>query len=164
MSAKNLALALSATAGILAMPNGATAQTTREAPNPWLDCGIGAMIFPDANLEVAAAVSNIIWDWGTTAVISAASSPDTCAGMDNVATAMFIQYSFANLELETAKGEGEYLTALSDMVGCADASAFAGAVRSDFATMVAAPGYAQQSVSQKAEGYYTIAMAASCRA
>ncbi|NNC49859.1 MAG: hypothetical protein HKO01_04930 [Flaviramulus sp.] len=29
----------------------------RDKINPWLDCGIGAMIFPDENLEVGAGIS-----------------------------------------------------------------------------------------------------------
>ena len=34
--------------------------------NPWKHCGIGAMIFDDNG--AAAAISNIIWDLGTTAL------------------------------------------------------------------------------------------------
>ncbi|MCC5879985.1 MAG: DUF3015 domain-containing protein, partial [Idiomarina sp.] len=40
--------------------------------NPWQHCGIGAMIFDDNT--TAAAVSNVIWDSGTTAFTSATAS------------------------------------------------------------------------------------------
>ncbi|MBI3771765.1 MAG: hypothetical protein HY272_03590 [Gammaproteobacteria bacterium] len=42
--------------------------------NPWLDCGIGAMIFTET--KWAAVTSNVIWDLGTTAVTSGASTPN----------------------------------------------------------------------------------------
>ena len=76
--------------------------------NPWQQCGIGAMIFPDNG--AAAAVSNIIWDLGTTAVSTKISSQESCAGA-NVKTAMFIQQTFPVLEQEIAQGEGEYVAA-----------------------------------------------------
>lgn len=116
----------------------ANAQTTRAEPNPWLDCGIGAMIFPDDNLEVGAGISNIIWDLGTTAVTSAASSPDTCAGTSNVTMAVFIESTYATLEAELAKGEGENLAALATLVGAEDQAAFVAALRRDYAATLAA--------------------------
>lgn len=132
------------------------AQTTRDAPNPWVDCGIGAMLFPDDNLEVAAAISNIIWDLGTTAVTSAQSSPDTCNGLSNVRTAMFVKRTYAQLELETAKGEGEYLQALSELMGCSEdqRAAFIREVRSDMTDTFAQPGFASFTQDEKAQAYY----------
>lgn len=132
------------------------AETVREKPNPWLDCGIGAMIFPDSNLEVGAGISNIIWDLGTTAVTSAQSSPDTCAGMDNVKSAMFIQNSYDQLELELAKGKGEHLVALSELMGCQSdvRSDYVNTVRADMADKFAAPGYVDLSRDEKAQALY----------
>ena len=46
--------------------------------NPWQHCGIGAAIFDDNT--TAAAISNVIWDSGTTAVTSATISPGSCEG------------------------------------------------------------------------------------
>ncbi|MFT6992708.1 MAG: hypothetical protein ACJASL_004709, partial [Paraglaciecola sp.] len=40
------------------------AQDAEVKLNPWQDCGLGAMVFPDNG--VAAAISNVIWDLGTT--------------------------------------------------------------------------------------------------
>ncbi|MEL6488010.1 MAG: DUF3015 family protein [Pseudomonadota bacterium] len=112
--------------------------TMREAPNPWLDCGIGAMIFPDDNLEVGAGISNIIWDLGTTAVTSAASSPDSCAGTSNVKMAIFIERTYSTLEAELAKGYGDNLAALASMAGAEDESAFVEALRVEMASTVLA--------------------------
>lgn len=127
-----------ASAAAVALSFGAAqAQTMRDAPNPWLDCGIGAMIFPDDNLEVGAGISNIIWDLGTTAVISAASSPDTCAGTSNVAMAVFIERTYPTLEAELAKGYGDNLTALAEMVGAEDEAAFTTALRAEMAVILA---------------------------
>ena len=100
--------------------------------NPWQQCGIGAMIFPDNG--AAAAVSNIIWDLGTTAVSTKISSQESCAGA-NVKTAMFIQQTFPVLEQEIAQGEGEYVAAVLNVRGC-DATAHADivtAIRNDYA-------------------------------
>lgn len=129
---------ISVAAVAVAMSASAFAQgTTRTELNPWLDCGIGAMIFPSANLEVGAGLSNIIWDLGTTAVISAQSSPDQCNGTDNVEMAMFIQRTYATLEAEVAKGEGENLVALGELMGVEDQGAFVVALREEFAPVVA---------------------------
>ena len=80
--------------------------------NPWKHCGIGAAIFD--NNETAAALSNVIWDLGTTAVTSATVSEDTCAG-ENVKTAQFIDENFEALETDIAIGEGEVLSAMLNM-------------------------------------------------
>lgn len=135
----------------------AFAQSTRAEPNPWLDCGIGAMIFPDANLEVGAGISNIIWDLGTTAVTSAASSPETCNGLDNVTSAAFIQRTYPTLEKELARGYGDNLTALAGLVGAEDEQAFVAALREEMAAEVAAPTFAELSYDEKAQALYFIA-------
>ena len=140
---KFLKTAICASVGCFALASTAVAQSTesnpvtRSEPNPWLDCGIGAMIFPADNLEVGAAISNIIWDWGTTAVISAQSSPETCEGLSNVETAVFIQRTYATLEADVAKGYGENLDALFTMTGATDEAAFVSALRAEYAEVVA---------------------------
>jgi len=132
----------------------AFAQTTREAPNPWLDCGIGALIFPSANLEVGAGLSNIIWDLGTTAVTSAQSSPETCNGLDNVTSAAFIQRTYPTLEKELARGYGDNLTALATLFEVEDEAAFVATLRQEMAAQVAAPTFAELSYDEKAQALY----------
>lgn len=87
--------------------------------NPWADCGIGAMIFTSNG--GAAAISNIIWDLGTTAVSSNVSSQESCES-DRAKTAMFIKATKSTLDQEIAMGEGEYLTAMLNTRGCAAAN------------------------------------------
>lgn len=129
-------IGVAASAALFASAPAMAQDTMRDKPNPWLDCGLGAMIFPDANLEVGAGISNIIWDLGTTAVTSAQSSPDTCNGLDNVRTAMFIERTFDTLEVEIAKGEGNNLDTLAGLVG-AEGDAFAASLRAEYAALLA---------------------------
>lgn len=81
--------------------------------NPWKHCGIGAMIFDDNG--AAAAISNIIWDLGTTAVSSKVSSEDSCDGKE-VKTAQFIQDNYDQVIEETSQGAGIHLTAMLNML------------------------------------------------
>ena len=81
--------------------------------NPWKHCGIGAMIFDDNG--TAAAISNIIWDLGTTAVSSKISSDGSCEGKE-VKTAQFIQDNYTQVIEETSQGSGLHLTAMLNML------------------------------------------------
>ncbi|RUO48020.1 DUF3015 family protein [Pseudidiomarina donghaiensis] len=109
---KKLSLALASAAVLLSVSPQAEAEV-----NPWQQCGIGAMIFPDNG--AAAAISNIIWDLGTTAVTSATVSEDTCKGA-SVATAMYINENYEQIETDLAIGEGEHLNAMLDMLAPAN--------------------------------------------
>ena len=114
--------------------------------NPWKQCGIGAIIFDDNG--TAAAISNIIWDLGTTAVLSNISSPGACEGK-NVAAAQFINDSIVNIEEETVIGQGQHLTAMLNILGC-EASVhpvIISAVRTDLNLSIA-------DNTAKAEAYY----------
>lgn len=124
-------------------------QADEEKLNPWQQCGIGAMIFPENG--VAAAISNIIWDLGTTAVTSASASEDSCDGA-RTKTAMFINETYSQLEDEIVQGEGAHLTAMMTMMSC-DATA-ASEIRSEVATNVLS---SVASDSAKAEQLFNIA-------
>lgn len=133
-------------------------------PNPYRDCGIGAALFPDTHW--AAVTSNVIWDLGTTAVTSATASPETCSGT-NVETAQFIIDNYNNLVEETAKGQGEYLTTVLDIQGCAKNMQHGAmlAIRSDMAQHVGSDFYHEQNQIEKASDYYnavTSALGSSC--
>ncbi|MEM0929435.1 MAG: DUF3015 family protein [Pseudomonadota bacterium] len=151
---KSLLNFVAVAAGAMAVSS-AHAQDTRESINPWIDCGIGAMIFPDDNMEVAAAISNVIWDLGTTAVTSAQSSPDTCNGTGNVEMAIFIKRTYPTLEAELAKGYGDNLSALAVMVGTDDEASFVAALRDEMAGVLAA------GEADKPQALYFAALAAS---
>lgn len=96
-------------------PQPAKADTAGLSVNPWQQCGIGAMIFPDHG--IAAAISNIIWDLGTTAVTSATVSEETCEGRDVIA-AKFIDENYDQVESELAIGEGRHVNAMLTLLGC----------------------------------------------
>lgn len=110
----------------------AAAETAKKNLNPWIDCGIGAMIFKSS--DAGAVISNIIWDMGTTAVTSNMSSQNTC-NSERAQTAMFIKATLPALEQEVVVGEGEYLTAMLETRGCEASShkAIINAIRNDLA-------------------------------
>jgi len=160
-------VSLAGTALMAATPAFAQDKSAGSGPNPFTDCGIGAALFPET--KWAAVTSNVIWDIGITAIISATASPQTCSGK-KVTAALFIRDTYDKLAEETAAGKGEHLAVAMTMFGCAaDAQAVvAQQVRGAMATSVAAPGYADKKPLDKAAEFYTImdkaAASASCTA
>ena len=123
------------------------------ARNIWRECGIGGMLFKDTGW--AAITSNIIWDLGTTATSSNASSDDLCEG-PTASTAHFINETYVNLEEEAAQGQGQHLTTMLNMMGC-DAQAhpaILSGVRVDVKAQISTPAYSTQSQTQNAEVFY----------
>lgn len=137
---------------LLSVPMASFAEEGKKL-NPWTKCGIGAMIFDET--AWAAAISNIIWDYGITATTSAASSDHTCEGKDVVA-ARFINDSYANLEEETVKGDGKHIHAMLDILGCNRESheKIVNKVRADFGALIQDQSYYQRTSTEKAESYY----------
>lgn len=123
--------------------------------NPWTDCGIGYALFKGS--EVGAAISNVIWDAGTTATTTFISSPDNCRSRDG-SVAQFIGESFDSLEQETAVGSGAHLNALVSIANCdiVHADAFVSSVRSSFAQKASEQGFESLDRAAKAGSYYTI--------
>jgi hypothetical protein len=121
--------------------------------NPYSDCGIGAAIFQDMN--TAAAISNVIWDLGSTAITSATASPETCSG-GAVQTAEFIHSNYDVLAEETARGNGEHLQATLAMAGCSaeDQSAATQTIRSEISNSVFAAGYETKTQIEKSSDFY----------
>lgn len=127
--------------------------TATKQVNPWIDCGIGAMIFP--RTQVGAVISNVIWDLGTTAVTSAISSKQTCAG-SNVVAARFINQTYTSLEQQTAIGKGSHLSAMLDIYGCDTVAQqqIINSIRVEFGQDVGAADYENKTLQQKAQAYY----------
>ena len=67
----------------------------RDFADIYTECGLGAMIAPKN--EAVAAITNVTWDYGTTAISSNISSPDTCKGGQGK-MASFIHDSYESLE------------------------------------------------------------------
>ena len=135
----------------------ATPTSPHRGLNPWVDCGIGAMLFPDTHW--AAATSNIIWDYGTTAVTSATTSKQTCESTRaQMMAALFINSTYENLIEETATGQGEHLTTVLNIFGCNSAhhASAIQEIRSAMGQAVSVPNYIAQTHNEKAANYYSI--------
>ena len=132
----------------------AIADQHKEKINPWQHCGIGAGLFDDNG--TAAAISNIIWDSGTTAVTSATASPETCSSK-LLDMALFIDETYDVLSIETAMGEGKHLAVAMNLVGCQAAAedAVIGMLRVDLQRLTARADYTTMDHAQKAYSYYT---------
>jgi len=147
-------IALTLFAGISIAPV-TMADQTGSGPNPYTDCGIGAALFPDTHW--AAVTSNVIWDAGTTALTSATASPETCSGA-KVEAAMFINETYPNLIEETAAGQGQHLSAVMQILGCATDShaAITESVRAEMGIKVSADGYSSMDQLQKSADFYGV--------
>ncbi len=130
-------------------------QAPKKVLNPWIDCGIGALIFTETGW--AAAISNIIWDLGTTAVTSDQSSQNTC-NSKKAQTALYIGATYANLTEETAKGDGKHLHAMLDIMGCDSAAhgSIIASLRSEFSQYLRNSDYVAKATLAKAEDYNNI--------
>ena len=149
---KTLAIVVTTISSLALMGN---AHAERTFEQMYTECGIGGAIFK--NNKTLAAISNITWDLGTTAVSSGYSSEENCQG-GKVAAANFIHSSYASLEQDIAKGEGKHLSALMDIMQC-DSSAREGLVntiRADFSNTVSVKGYADAPQFQKSKDLYNI--------
>lgn len=127
----------------------------REFADIYTECGLGAMIAP--NNAAVAAVTNVTWDLGTTAISSNASSPDSCAGGKGDSAA-FIYDTYPSIEKDLAVGAGEHLTALLSIAGVDEAAhaEFSAKLRDGFSDLVAAEDYTEQTRYQKAENLYNL--------
>ena len=145
---------------LAAVPFASFAQAKKKELNPWIDCGIGAMIFDETGW--AAVTSNVIWDLGTTAVISDQSSQNTC-NSKKAMTAMYVGVNYANLTEEAAKGDGKHLQALLDVMGCESASrpAILSSVRAGLGEQLGRTDYLQKTSAAKAEDFYNVVQTAS---
>jgi hypothetical protein len=119
------------------------------------ECGLGAMIMKDD--PTFALVSNITTDLGTTAILSNATTPDTCKG-SSVKTALFIHESYNALASDLSRGQGKYLDSLAALNGWSGDTqkAVAEQIRGEFATVVASNGYSDKSRLEKSEALFDI--------
>lgn len=99
-------------------------QGDRDIGRIYTECGLGGAIAPTS--DVVAAITNITFDLGTTAISSNLSSPETCNGGKEVKTAALIINNTAAIEKEAAAGQGETLAALEAVSGCSTSGIRAG--------------------------------------
>lgn len=141
-------------------------ETVGSGPNPFSDCGIGAALFSDVSW--AAVSSNVIWDLGTTALTSATASPETCSG-NKLAAAIFINDTYETLVEETAKGQGEHLVTLMNILECSETNqkVILSDIRASMGEFVGSSSYDLKTHVEKASSYYdvvNIAIANKCSA
>lgn len=127
----------------------------RDLSEIYYECGLGGMIFKDNG--VAAAISNICSDYGTTASSSALSSPDSCKG-GQAKLAAYINETYSSIEKDLASGSGDYLDTLILLAGLDSQNKqdFIVALRNDFASIVADSNYTDQSHFEKVEALYNL--------
>jgi len=132
-----------------------SAPAAGSGPNPFSDCGIGAALFSDVSW--AAVSSNVIWDLGSTAVTSATASQETCSG-NKLAAAVFINDTYETLVEETAKGQGEHLVTLMNILECKEANqkVIISDVRSSMGAFIGSPSYDLMTHVEKASSYYDV--------
>ncbi len=130
----------------------------REFADIYTECGLGALIAP--NNSAVAAVTNVTWDLGTTAISSNASSADTCSG-GKTKTAAYVFQQYAQIEKDLSQGNGKHLTALMETASC-DAGA-ASALRASFADSVSRPEYVRQTRFEKAQALFNQVQKTSCQ-
>ncbi|HRK55931.1 MAG TPA: DUF3015 family protein [Burkholderiaceae bacterium] len=128
---------------------------SREFADIYTECGLGAIIAPTNH--VVAAVTNVTWDLGTTAISSNVSSPDSCAG-GKAKQAAFLHDAYPQLEGDIARGQGPHLDALLALTGCQPSvhADWVRAVRADFASVAANAAYSSQSRFDQAQLLYNI--------
>ena len=144
---KKLAIVLSLV-GML-MTTGAEARSLGEMLQ---ECGFGGMVFPDA--PQTALISNLLFSPGS-ATTSGISSPGACSDGDATA-AVLIRDSYEQIEVELAKGEGAYVSILSDLVKSDEETEqeFVSELRTNFAEYVSQPDFAELERAEKAEALY----------
>lgn len=156
-------IATVAAAAVICLSSSLAVSETKEpgsGPNPFVDCGIGAALFP--TVHWAAVTSNAIWDVGTTAVTSATASPETCQGSKEVEAAQFILDTYDSLVEESSQGQGEHLMAVMSIMSCnvAAQGAVVSDIRQGMADHLMASGYDKQSKIEKAAALYSVVDAA----
>lgn len=127
----------------------------------YTECGLGAMLAP--NGPTYAAITNITWDSGITAISSHFSSPGNCFGGEGK-IASLINKAYALLEADLASGSGRYLDTLAALAA-RDLRArqrFKAVLRRDFAKAVAAPGYSDSTRFEKERLLFRLVSKHSC--
>ncbi len=133
----------------------AQASQAREFADIYTECGLGAMIAPSN--EAVAAVTNVTWDLGTTAISSNISSEDTCQG-GKAKVAAFINDSYESIEKDLASGNGKYLETLATLAKADSQSKeeFIASLRKDFSSLVASNEYSNLTTYEKSEKLYNV--------
>lgn len=136
-------LAVVLSAGVAGSVSAQDNGSGRSIEEIYTQCGIGGALFGnmEGSAKYLAIVSNVTWDVGTTAILSDASSPESCSGGEATTAALLI-HSYPKIENELAMGGGEHLDALINNMGCsADSADITAAMRSDMSEAMNSPDF-----------------------
>ena len=127
----------------------------REFADIYTECGLGAMIAP--NNDTVAAITNVTWDLGTTAISTDVSSPENCNG-GNAETASFIYESYDQIEKDIASGHGKFLDTLITLsaIDQSRAETFKKSLRQSFTQLVSKEGYSIENKFNQAEALFEL--------
>lgn len=125
-------------------------ETGRTIEQVYKECGIGGALFGNSS-PILAIISNVTWDWGTTAATSNSMSPETCQG-GNVRAAILIKEAFPSVEKDLASGQGAHLSALQSVANCDSAAS----VRAQYGQYTQTSAYRTATQDQNAETLFSI--------
>lgn len=159
MTIRYILYALACSVFFFTFSSEASASSDRTFGQIYTDCGIGAMIAPET--DAVAAVTNVTWDLGTTAISSNISSPSTCRG-GKARMASLIYSTYPSMESDIAAGEGENLKSLVALAGCdtGHSARYIHALRQDFAKKAGVDSYAALPRKTKAASLFEAAQQA----
>jgi hypothetical protein len=97
-------------------------------------CGLGSMVFPDDNskLQIVSGILNWVGGNQTFAITSGTSN---CVDHGASASAMYIAVNQESLKKDIARGEGESLNGLSQLLKCSDPVALNSTLQQNYASI-----------------------------
>lgn len=143
-----------AAAAIATLSSNTAFAQSKDIGDIFTDCGLGGAIFPDAEEPIAPVLVNILVS-SATVLTQGLLLPDSCSGGSGVSARM-MHAAYPQFENEVAIGEGEYLTALMDVMEC-DAEVRTSLIedmRTSLGATVADANYATMDQSDKAREMY----------
>lgn len=114
----------------------AASSTAHAEPYGTAGCGLGSIVFGDAQgiVQIFAATTNGLFGTQTFGITSGTSN---CVrtGSGRASAKAFIQANRETVAKEIARGSGETIMSLSSLAGCADAAAVGQTLQRDFAAI-----------------------------
>jgi hypothetical protein len=142
---------ISSAALVAAFAMGASAQVAHADPYGTAGCGLGAMIFKDKPgfIQVIAATFNGTLGSQTFGISSGTSNCGKAAPNEAAASA-FIETNREAFAKDAARGQGETISSLSTLAGCANPAAVGTLLQSEFNTIFPAATASDVEISSKA--------------
>jgi hypothetical protein len=142
---------LSAAAAVGAMILGASAQVAHADPYGTAGCGLGSIAFGDKPgfIQVIAATLNGTFGTQTFGISSGTSNCGKSAP-SATAAASFIETNREAFAKDAARGQGETISNLTTLAGCANSAAVGTLLQSEFSTIFPDASSSDRDISSKA--------------